>query len=268
MKPITILTDYGYADEFAGVCRAVIEQIAPGATVIDLTHGIPPRDVRRGAFALAAAAPYAPSAVHVAVVDPGVGTSRRPLAVAAADGDQIFVGPDNGLLAPALDRMGGAADAVDLSDSPFRLEPVSATFHGRDIFSPVAARLAAGAALKEAGSPVDPASLARIAEREVIIGNDHVAAHVAYFDHFGNVLLDVEASRVPDDLRSTGARLVVEAGGDDHDAIAATTFGEADTGGLVVYENAIGRLAIAANRGSARESLGIDVDDQLLIRLA
>ena len=268
MKPITLLTDYGYADEFAGVCRAVIERIAPGATVLDLTHGIPPRDVRRGAFALAAAVPYAPEAVHIAVVDPGVGTSRRPVAVAAAGSGHVLVGPDNGLLAPALSRLGGAGEAVDLSRSPHRHEPVSATFHGRDIFAPVAARLAAGAALAEAGDPIDPATLARIAEREVVVGSDHVAAHVAYFDHFGNALLDVEAARVPSALRATGARLLVEAGGERHEAVAGATFGDTSEGGLVVYENAIGRLAIAVNRGDARGVLGIGVDEQLLIRVA
>jgi S-adenosyl-L-methionine hydrolase (adenosine-forming) len=267
-KPITLLTDYGYDDEFAGVCRAVIERVAPGATVIDITHGIPPRDVRRGAFALAAAVPYGPAAVHVAVVDPGVGTSRRPIAVTAGDGAHVLVGPDNGLLALALDRLGGASAAVDLSNSPFRLEPVSATFHGRDIFSPVAARLALGASLSEAGDEIDPATFAHIGTREVVVGADHIAGHVAYCDHFGNVLLDVDAGAVPDGLRATGARLVVEARGERHEAVAGTTFGDASDGGLVVYENAIGRLALAVNRGDARALLGIGVDDQLLIRLA
>ena len=268
MKPITFLTDYGNDDEFAGVCRAVIERLAPGAAVLDITHGIPPRDVRRGAIALAAAVPYGPEAVHVAVVDPGVGTSRRPVAVSVAASEHVLVGPDNGLLALALEALGGAAEAVDLTDSPFRLEPVSGTFHGRDIFAPVAAHLALGASLGGAGVAIDPAALARLAEPKVVVGDDHVAAHVAYFDHFGNVLLDLAVSQLPDGLLAPGSSVVVEGGGEAHDAVVGRTFGDVAEGGLVVYENAIGKLAVAINRGSARDALGIAVDDQLLIRTA
>ena len=266
MKPITFLTDYGYDDEFAGVCRAVIERIAPGATVIDLTHGIPPQDVRRGAFVLAAALPYAPPGVHVGVVDPGVGTSRRPVAVTA--GDHVLVGPDNGLLSRAIDRLGGAGEAVDVSASQFILDPVSATFHGRDVFAPVAAHLARGAAFGDAGEPIDPGSLARIAERRVVVGDDHAAAHIAYFDHYGNALLDMEATELPAALTEPGTRLVVEDGDDHHAAVFGRTFEDADEGGVVVYENSVGRLAVAVNRGSARAQLGFGLDAQLLVRLA
>ncbi len=160
-RPITFLSDYGYEDEFAGVCRAVISQIAPGAPLIDLTHGIARQDIRQGAFALANALPSCPPGVHLAVVDPGVGSARRAVAVAAAEG-RFLVGPDNGLLSRALDRLGGALDAVEISRSAFRLEPVSATFHGRDLFAPVAAHLSLGARLDEAGESIDPGSLAAL----------------------------------------------------------------------------------------------------------
>jgi S-adenosylmethionine hydrolase len=153
-RPITFLSDYGYEDEFAGVCRAVISQIAPGAPLIDLTHGIGRQDVRQGAVVLANALPSCPPGVHLAVIDPGVGSDRRAVAVAAAEG-RILVGPDNGLLSRALDRLGGALDAVELSRSPFRLEPVSATFHGRDLFAPVAAHLSLGASMLADG-PLQP----------------------------------------------------------------------------------------------------------------
>ena len=266
MRPITFLTDYGHEDEFAGVCRAVIEREAPGATVIDLTHGIPPRDVRRGAFALAAAVPYAPAAVHLAVVDPGVGTSRRPVAVVATDSEHILVGPDNGLLSPALDSLGGAAEAVDLTGSRFSLEPVSATFHGRDIFAPVAAHLAAGATLADAGEPIDPETLARIAERRVVLSDDHVAAHIAYFDRFGNAVLDLPAGRVRAGLFELGTPVVIEAGASRHEGVFGHTFADAPARGALVYEDGTGNLAIAVNLGSARETLGLEVDDQLLIR--
>ena len=143
--PITFLSDYGDEDEFAGVCRAVIAQIAPEAPLIDLTHGIGRQRCRQGALALANALPFCPPGVHLAVVDPGVGADRRPVAVTTMEEGRFLVGPDNGLLAPAIERLGGAARAVDLANSPFRLEPVSATFHGRDLFAPVAAHLALGA---------------------------------------------------------------------------------------------------------------------------
>src|ERR687891_89181 len=158
-RPITFLSDYGYEDEFAGVCRAVIAGIAPEARVIDLTHAVPRRDVRGGAIALVDSLPYAPAGVHLAVVDPGVGTERRPVAVRVAAEDRVLVGPDNGLLWPAIEEFGGAVETVDVSGSRFRLEPVSATFHGRDLFAPVAAAVALGASLAEAGEAIGPESL-------------------------------------------------------------------------------------------------------------
>ena len=178
-RPITFLSDYGYADEFAGVCRAVIARIAPESPVIDLTHGVAPRDVLGGALMLADALPHAPAGVHLAVVDPGVGSERRAIAVRVADEDRVLVGPDNGLLSPALEALGGAVEAVDLAASPFRLEPVSATFHGRDLFAPVAARLAGGATLAEAGESLAPDSLARLELPLARVEADRVVAEVA-----------------------------------------------------------------------------------------
>jgi S-adenosylmethionine hydrolase len=268
VKPITFLSDYGYADEFAGVCRAVIERLAPGARVIDLTHGITPQDVRRGAFALAAALPHAPEGVHLAVVDPGVGTARRPVAVGVSGSERVLVGPDNGLLWPALARLGGASEAVDLSGSRFRLDPVSATFHGRDVFAPVTARLAGGASLADAGEPIDPDSLARIAGREAVIGDDHLAAHVAYVDGFGNAVLDLAGDRLPDRLFAPGEALVVDAGDASQPAVFGRTFADAPEGGALVYVDATCNLAIAVNRGRAAEQLGLAVDDQVLVRRA
>lgn len=146
---ITFLSDYGLLDEFVGICHAVIARRCPPARVIDLTHAIPRHDVRAGAVVLAAAVPFLPPGVHLAVVDPGVGAEgahgRRAVALRTADGDRLLVGPDNGLLMPAAARLAGVSEAVDIGASPERLEPVSRTFHGRDIFAPVAAALAGGA---------------------------------------------------------------------------------------------------------------------------
>jgi S-adenosylmethionine hydrolase len=266
LKPITFLSDYGYEDEFAGACRAVIGRIAPGATVIDLGHGVPAQDVQRGAYALAAALPFAPEGVHLAVVDPCVGTSRRPVAVSVAGSDNVLVGPDNGLFSLALDRLGGPAAAADLAESPYRLEPVSPTFHGRDIFAPVAAHLALGASLAEAGREIDPDSLARIAGREAIVAGDHFAGHVAYFDRFGNAVLDLPSERVPDDLFSIGDRVEIEAGGDFYPAVFGRTFADAPEGGALVYRDSSGYLGIAVNRGRVADSLRLDRDDQVLVR--
>ena len=155
-RPITFLSDYGLADEFVGVVHAVIAHECPTARIIDLSHGVPRQSVLAGALMLARALPYAPPGVHLAVVDPDVGARRRAVALRTALDDRLLVGPDNGLLLPAADRFGWITEAVEISTSPWRLEPVSATFHGRDLFAPVAARLAAGEALADAGTPLDP----------------------------------------------------------------------------------------------------------------
>src|SRR3954462_1244656 len=161
-RPITFLSDYGLHDEFVGVCHGVVARIAPAARVIDLTHGIARHDVRTGALVLRRALPYCPAGVHLAVVDPGVGAGRRGLALRTTEEDRILVGPDNGLLSLAAQRFGGIAEVVDVARSPHRLDPVSATFHGRDVFAPVAAHLAAGAELADAGDPIDPDEIVRL----------------------------------------------------------------------------------------------------------
>src|ERR671915_1654673 len=158
-RPITFLSDYGLADEFVGVVHGVIARLCPEARVIDIVHGIPRQDVRAGSAVLARALPYLPAGVHLAVVDPEVGARRRAVALRTVEEDRLLVGPDNGLLIPAAERFGGVAEAVEISSSPWRLEPVSATFHGRDVFAPVAARLACGAPLAEAGTPLEVGEL-------------------------------------------------------------------------------------------------------------
>jgi S-adenosyl-L-methionine hydrolase (adenosine-forming) len=263
---ITFLSDYGLADDFVGVCHGVIAMICPEARVIDITHGVGRHDVRAGAVILAGALPYVPVGVHLAVVDPDVGAERRAVALRLAD-DRVLVGPDNGLLAPAAEVGGGAVEAVEIRTSPFRLEPVSATFHGRDIFAPVAARLAAGAALAQAGDPCDP---------ELLVGLDlprprheagGIVAHVLYVDRFGNVQLDVEHDDLADSGLKLGHRveLTLPSGELDH-AQFARTFADADAGELLIYEDAYRRLALAVSHGDAAERLGLASDDEVLIR--
>ena len=165
---LTFLTDYGLEDAFVAICHGVASRIVPDLRIIDITHMVPPGDIRRGAVVLAQAVPYLPPAVHVAVVDPGVGTARRAVAVEA--GESVFVGPDNGLLSFAVAAAGGATRAVSLTDRALWRDNVPATFHGRDIFMPVAARLAAGTPLDEAGEPVEVSSLVTLPPPEWRLG--------------------------------------------------------------------------------------------------
>ena len=208
---VFLLSDYGYSDEFAGVMRAVIQRDAPGAPVVDITHGIPPFDVRAGARCLERAVDHLGRGVVVAVVDPGVGSARRGIALLASSSGQpsphsgvgpaYFVGPDNGLLMPALKRMGGVRTAVALAPGVAR-PGGSSTFDGRDLFAPVAALLWSGASIEELGDPVDPATLVDIAEPFLEVSAGSLTAEVTWIDGFGNVQL---AARL-DDAESCGIR--------------------------------------------------------------
>jgi S-adenosylmethionine hydrolase len=252
---VSLTTDYGHQDEFVGVCHGVIARICPAARIIDVTHGVAPQDVLGGALRLQAALPYLPAGVHLGVVDPGVGSERRAVAIRCVDG-QILVGPDNGLLWPAARRSGGIAEAVEISDSPFRLEPVSATFHGRDVFAPVAAHLAAGRSLSEAGQPLDPNSLIRLDLPRVLIEHGRVRATVLLVDRFGNAQLNC---RHQDVQFPAGARLSIGSAS----AIYTSKFTDAAPGELLLYPDAAGFLALAVNQGSAAERLGLAAGSEI-----
>ena len=264
--PITFLSDYGYDDEFAGVCRAVIAQIAPDAPLTDLTHGIERGEIRAGALGLARALPFCPPGVHLAVVDPGVGTARRAVAVTTMEEGRFLVGPDNGLLWPAIQRFGGAARAIDLAASPFRLEPVSATFHGRDLFAPVAAHLAIGARLDEAGSKLDPAELTPLELPRPTVEAERVIAHALVADRFGNVTLDLAAGDLAAGPLRRGEELRVQAPDGPFEARWVRTFAEVPRGELLLLENSSGAIALAVNGGSAAGLLDLDPDDELELR--
>jgi S-adenosyl-L-methionine hydrolase (adenosine-forming) len=260
---ITFLSDYGLEDDFVGVCHGVIARICPEARVIDLGHGIGRHDVRAGAILLQGALPYTPAGVHLAIVDPDVGAERRAVALRLADG-RLLVGPDNGLLSLAAHDSGGVTEAVDLIRSRFRLQPVSATFHGRDIFAPVAAHLAAGVDLPELGDPCDPRDLVRLQLPEARFEGGVLLAHAIRVDRFGNVQLDA----VHEQLAQTGLRLgrgieVQSAAGASHRAAYGRTFADVAPGELLVYEDSSRRLALAISHGDAAARLGIDIDDEL-----
>ncbi len=259
---VTFLTDYGLTDAFVGVCHAVIAQACPEARVIDLTHGVPRGDVRAGALILRGALPYLPVGVHLAVVDPGVGSERRAVAVALADGRRL-VGPDNGLW--SLSFGVDVIEAVDIGRSPFALSPVSATFHGRDIFAPVAGRLAAGANLGEAGEPIDPDGLVRLELSRPRVQDHALQAHAVYLDQFGNVQLDAELEDVRRAGVQDGRPVTIAVGGETWPAVFGRTFADVPAGELLLYEDADRRLAVAVNQGSAGLRLGVSVGDSLRI---
>jgi S-adenosyl-L-methionine hydrolase (adenosine-forming) len=264
MSTLTFLSDYGLADDFVGVCHAVIARIAPQTRVVDLTHGVPRHDVRTGALTLARALPYAPGGVHLAVVDPGVGAQRRAVAIRCSAEDRILVGPDNGLLMLAARAFGGALEAIDVGRSPHRLEPLAATFHGRDIFAPVAAHLAAGAPLGAAGDPLAVEELVELALPRPVLGKGRIEAHALAIDGFGNVQLDVDH----DQLAGSGLKLgrAVLVGGAP--AQYARTFADVGPGELLLYEDAYRTLALAVNRGSAAQHLGLAPDDVVVLEPA
>ncbi len=253
---ISLTTDYGTFDGFVAACHGAIGRFAPSVRVIDVTHHVPPADVARGAAVLAQTAPHLPPSVHVAVVDPGVGTERRGIAIGTPNG--LLVGPDNGLLVWAAEALGGLDEAVELTNDAWFLGDVSRTFHGRDIFSPVAARLALGAPLSEAGRALDPKSVVRLPDPVVTVGDGWIEAEVVTVDRFGNVQLAAGGSM----LRGLGPELTI--GGVK--ARRGQTFGDVGAGELIVYEDSAGRVAVAVNGGRAVVVLSVQPGD--VVRVA
>jgi S-adenosylmethionine hydrolase len=230
--------------------------------IVDITHGIARHDVRSGALVLRRALAYMPAGVHLAVVDPEVGAERRAVALRCGDPQRLLVGPDNGLLSLAAARFGGVAEAVDIGRSPLRLEPVSASFHGRDVFAPVAAHLAAGtSALGEAGEPLDPAELVQLELPRARATDDGLVTHVLQADRYGNLVLDADHA----DLTGSGLRRGRAVTVNGRPALYATTFADVPAGELVLYEDGYRVLSLAVNRGSALATLGLELDDEILL---
>jgi S-adenosylmethionine hydrolase len=261
--PITFLSDYGLADEFVGVVHGVIARIAPDARVIDLGHGVPRQDVQAGARMLERALPYVPPGVHLAVVDPEVGAARRAIALRTQDQDRLLVGPDNGLLMPAAERFGGVAEGVEISASGWRLEPVSATFHGRDVFAPVAARLAAGEPLAAAGAPLEASELVSLERSRPRQEADALVAHVVAADTYGNAILDATHADLVESGLRLGDAVAARTGGRRVRGVVARTFSDVGPGSLLLYEDAGGALALAVNGGDAAALLGVRAGDEV-----
>ena len=264
---ITFLSDFGLQDDFVGTCHGVIKRIAPEAQIVDITHGIEPQAVLQGALVLANTVPYMPEGVHLAVVDPGVGSMRRGLALRDGGG-RLYVGPDNGLLVPAAEKLGGIVEAWELTNAAYMLEPVSPTFHGRDVFAPTAAHLACGVAPEELGPPVEPASLVRLELPPPEIGDAWIRATVLYVDRYGNVQLNLARGDVEQAGVVPGRSVELDLGFDRYYATAARTFGDARAGDIILYEDAYENIAVAITDGNAAEMFSIRPGQALTIQLA
>ncbi|HET7128660.1 MAG TPA: SAM-dependent chlorinase/fluorinase [Gaiellaceae bacterium] len=263
MNVVTFLTDFGLQDDFVGTCHGVMARIAPDARVIDVTHGIEPQAVLQGAIVLRNTVPYLPVGVHLAVVDPGVGSTRRAIAVRTRDG-RSFVGPDNGLLMLAADAAGAAA-AHELTDPRYQLSDVSHTFHARDIFAPAAAHLAAGVDIAELGPAVDPSDLVRIDVPEPVVGRTQISTTVLVIDRFGNIATNARREHVAALGVAAGDRVEIRLTLDRYYAVLADTFGDAGPGELILYEDSYGLMTLAISRGDAAGLTGVTAGNEIRV---
>ena len=256
MRPICFLSDFGLADDFVGTCKGVMLGIAPGVTIVDLSHDVPGFEVEAGAEILQHATRYMPEdTIYLAVIDPGVGTERRALAL-RAENRGFLVGPDNGLLVSAAEALGGISEVVVLTNGRYHVHPVSNTFHGRDVFSPVAAHLAAGVEFSELGEAADPSSLTRLSLPGAEKGSEGVTVWILSIDRFGNARLSItqEESEL-----EYGDILGVDAGDGEMSVRYLETFGSAKAGELVLVPDSHWRLSLAINKGNATQALGLKV---------
>ncbi len=258
---ISFLSDYGLRDEFVGVVKSVMRSIAPHAAVVDVTHEIPAYDVRAGSLALMRAAHYLCPGVVLAVVDPGVGTTRRAIAVEVGDGESVLVGPDNGLLGPAVALVGGASRAVELSNEAFRLAVPSGTFAGRDVFGPAAAHLSAGIDLLALGPAIDPAELKPGLVRFSAEHGETLEADVLWVDGYGNVQLNV----APEQVARFGDSMKVSVGTRHLLARRTTSFADLDAGQLGFLVDSSGLVALALDRESAADRFGLSEETSVVL---
>lgn len=257
MRTICFLSDFGLADDFVGTCKGVISTIAPGATVIDLTHSVPGFGIEAGAEILEHATQYMPhDCVFLAVVDPGVGTGRREIALQTTDGATL-VGPDNGLLTPAAESLGGLAEAVLLTNPDYRVHPVSSTFHGRDVFAPAAAHLAAGVELSELGESVPLDSITTLSVPDTgRPSTGELDAHIISIDRFGNARLSI---RQEESGLRFGDALRLDAGDGAMSVRYVETFGAAQAGELILVPDSHRRLSLSVNQGNATQALALKI---------
>ena len=256
---ISFLSDYGRADEFVGVVHSVLRSLAPHAHVIDVTHDVPAHDVRAGALCLARAAQYLCPGVALAVVDPGVGTDRRAVAIEVGEGQAVLVGPDNGLLAPAVSMVGGAGRAVSLTNTDYQLPAPGATFAGRDVFAPAAAHLCNGVDLYELGEPVDPVTLLPGVLPVTHEEGGELQCEVLWVDRYGNAQLNVD----PEELVEWGDRVQIKWEGGSRTARLVGAYGDLGPKDIGLVTDSYGLLSVSMPRTHASSILGIDTGAQL-----
>lgn len=261
---ITFLSDYGLSDEFVGVCHGVIRKIAPEVEIIDITHGVRRQNVREGAMVLAQAVGYMPEAVHLAIVDPEVGSDRLPVVITTGAGS-LLVGPDNGLLTLAAERLGGPTSAWKIENPSMMLEEVSKTFQGRDIFAPAAAHLARGVAIEEVGSRLTVDSLVALSIPTPRRHDDHFHGEVLHVDRFGNLQLNVSPAALSELGVGLGSMLEVRVEGHRRLAPYAETFASVPSGEILVTEDSYHLLAIAVNRGSAADRFNAVLGSSVIV---
>jgi S-adenosylmethionine hydrolase len=272
---ISLLTDFGARDPSGAILHGVILSIAPDTRIVDISHEVRKFAIRDGALLLWCALPYLPVGCHVAVVDPGVGTERRPIALKVARGD-VLIGPDNGLLLAGAQRLGGVVEARLLESDAFRLPQVSTSFHGRDIFAPAAAHLAAGAAFDAVGPALDAATVAPSPIADPIVESGRLRSSIVYVDTFGNVKLAGLRGDLEEAIglvrSGDGLELAFAADAGDEPRVEIVkwrgTFGDAEPGETLLYEDSYGRICLAENQGDAATHLGIVEDGEVTIRRA
>lgn len=258
---VTFLSDFGIEDEFVGVVTSVVRDIAPHTTMVQLSHSIEAFNVRAGALCLARSIQYLASGVVLAVVDPGVGTERRAIAVEIGNGVGVLIGPDNGLLAPAVAMAGGATRAVELTNTDYQLPAVGATFAGRDVFAPAAAHLCDGVPLEAFGPAIDPITLMPSLVPIPRLENDKVLAEVLWVDRFGNAQLNVG----PDEVEFCGEKVLVTVGTSQRVAKVARNFDELAQGEIGLVVDSYGLLALTMKRRSAAEELAIGAEEKIVL---
>ena len=262
---LTFLSDLGHEDAFLGVCKGVIARIAPEVTVLDVLHLVTPQDVDQGAGVLASSVPYLPSpAVHLALVDPFRTVPARGIAVRTADGS-TFVAPDNGLTSQAWEAAGGAVAAHVLDDESLWMPNAARTFRARDVFSPVAARLAAGLPLDHVGTAVPIEELERLEQRQARLHDDHVHGEVVSVDHFGNLTLNVKRHHVEAAGITLGDEVEIRCGGKTTSMRYSLTYGEVTSGHAALCEDSFRTMCVAVNQGSAAGVLRARRSDPLVI---
>ena len=256
---IGFLTDFGL-DGAAATCRGVILSICPDAQIVDISHTVRKYAIGDGAFLLRSALPYLPVGVHVGVVDPGVGTTRRPIGIRTGRGD-VLIGPDNGLLVDPAEALGGIEDARELTNRELWLPVTTSTFHGRDIFSPVAAHLAVGdATFDRVGPAVQPSELVRLEVAEPVVEDGRIEASVVYVDSFGNVRLSARADALERAFGTlaAGTRLSASIGTEEPlEMTFAPSFGHVEPGEALLYRDSAGNVAMALNQGDLAARHGI-----------